>query len=89
MITEIKGSDRTLEGKIMQVLTGTKREITIMLWKEQLEKYMKRANDSMECFRRFSESDDLEHLIEDCEKLIEAAKHAKSSIEFMDYNFIK
>ena len=89
MITEIKGSDRTLEAKIMQVLTGTKREITIMQWKEQLEKYMKRANDSMECFRRFSESDDLEHLIEDCEKLIEAAKHAKSSIEFMDYNFIK
>ena len=89
MITEIKGSDLPLEAKIMQVLTGTKREITIMQWKEQLEKYMKRANDSMECFRRFSESDDLEHLIEDCEKLIEAAKHAKSSIEFMDYNFIK
>ena len=73
----------------MQVLTGTKREIAIMQWKEQLEKYMKRANDSMECFRRFSESDDLEHLIEDCEKLIEAAKHAKSSIEFMDNNLIK
>ena len=89
MITEIKGSDLPQEAKIMQVLTGTKREITIMQWKEQLEKYMKRANDSMECFRRFSESDDLEHLIEDCEKLIEAAKHAKSSIEFMDHNFIK
>ena len=73
----------------MQVLTGTKREITIMLWKEQLEKYMKRAKDSMECFRRFSESDDLEHLIEDCEERIENARHAKEAIEFMDYNFIK
>ena len=73
----------------MQVLTGTKREITIMQWKEQLEKYMKRANDSMECFRMYSESDDLEHLIEDCEKLIETARHAKESIEFMDRNFIK
>ena len=73
----------------MQVLTGTKREITIMLWKEQLEKYMKRANDSMECFRRFSESDDLEHLIEDCEKLLDAARHAKGAIEFMDNNLIK
>ena len=73
----------------MQVLTGTRKEITIMQWKEQLEKYMKRANDSMECFRRFSESDDLEHLIEDCEKLIENARHAKEAIEFMDYNFIK
>lgn len=68
----------------MEVLTGTKREITIRLWKEQLEKHMKRANESMECFRRFEEADDLAHLIEDCEKIIENAKHAKAVIEMMD-----
>lgn len=73
----------------MQILTGTKREITILEWRELIEKYMKRANDSVECFRRFSESDDLEHLIEDCEKILEYAKGAKKAIEHMDALGIK
>ncbi len=69
----------------MQVLTGTRREITVRQWREILEKYMKRANESMECFRRFHEADDLEHLIEDCEKILENAKHAKTAIEQLDF----
>lgn len=73
----------------MQIMTGTKREITVFQWKEILEKYMKRANDSMECFRRFEEADDLGHLIEDCEKILENAKQANKAIEFMDENGIK
>ena len=73
----------------MEILTGTNRQITVELWNEQLEKYVKRANDSMECFRRFKEVDDLEHLIEDCEKLAEIAKQAKQAIEYMDYNNIR
>lgn len=73
----------------MQVLKGTKREITIMEWQEQLEKYMKRANDSMECFRRYHGSDDLLHLSEDCEKLLELCNHAKETIDFMDAHGIK
>lgn len=73
----------------MEILTGTKREISIMTWMEQLEKNIKRANDSMECFRRFEEADDLEHLIEDCEKLAEIAKQAKKAIGYMDYNNIR
>lgn len=72
----------------MQVITGTRREITIREWREILEKHMKRANDSMECFRRFSEASDLEHLIEDCEKILENAKQAKKAIDYMDYNGI-
>lgn len=73
----------------MEILTGTKRRISVKLWKEQLEKNIKRLNDSMECFRRFEEADDLEHLIEDCEKLAEIAKQAKQAIEYMDRNNIK
>lgn len=73
----------------MEILTGTKRQISVKLWKEQLEKHVKRLNDSMECFRRFEEADDLEHLIEDCEKLAEIAKQAKKAIEYMDYNNIR
>ena len=46
----------------MQILKGTKREITMIEWQEQLEKYMKRANDSMECFRLYHGADDLIHL---------------------------
>lgn len=69
----------------MQLLTGTRREIAIMQWREILDKYMKRANDSMECFRRFNGADDLEHLIEDCESILENARAAKKSIEHMDY----
>ena len=73
----------------MQVLTGTKREITLMQWQEQLEKYIKRANDSMECFRRFKGTDDLIHLSEDCEKLIELCRRTKEAIDFMDTHNIE
>jgi len=73
----------------MEILTGTKRQISVKLWKEQLENHVKRLNDSMECFRRFEEADDLEHLIEDCEKLAEIAKRAKKAIEYMDNNNIR
>ena len=73
----------------MEILTGTKRQVNVKLWKEQLEKHVKRLNDSMECFRRFEAADDLEHLIEDCEKLAEIAKQAKKAIEYMDYNNIR
>jgi len=73
----------------MQTLKGSKREITIMEWQEQLEKYMKRANDSMMCFRLYRESDDLMHLSEDCQKLIELCNHTKEVIAFMDANNIK
>lgn len=73
----------------MKIMTGTRREITTSQWMEILEKHMKRANDSMECFRRFKKADDLEHLIEDCEKLLVNAKNAKKAIEFMDYHGVK
>lgn len=43
----------------------------------------------MECFRRFEEADDIEHLIEDCENILKNAKAAKKAIEHMDYYGIK
>lgn len=73
----------------MQILTGTRREITTMQWREQIEKHVNRANDSFECFRRFGDASDLEHLIEDCEKIIENARKAKEIIENMDMLGIK
>lgn len=67
----------------MQILKGSKKEIALMEWQEQLEKYMKRANDSMECFRLYHEADDLTHLKEDCEKLIVLCNNAKEAIDFI------
>lgn len=68
----------------MLILQGTKREITLKQWQEQLKKYMKRAADSMECFSRFHSSDDLTHLSEDCEKIIDLCEHTKQAIKYME-----
>lgn len=67
----------------------TKRESTLEEWKSLIKKYIKRANDSAECFYRFSEDSDLEHLIEDCETLLKIATRAKAAINFMNENNIK
>lgn len=68
----------------MEILTGTKREITIQQWQEQLDKYVKRLNDSMECFRRFHEEGDAEHIMEDAEKIAEIARNTKEVIYNMN-----
>lgn len=73
----------------MQILTGTKREITIHEWEEQIEKYMKRLNDSMECFRIFHGTNDLTHMLEDIEKLTENVTYCRKAIEYMDNLGIK
>lgn len=73
----------------MHVITGTKREVTIMEHKELLEKDVKNLNDSMECFRRFNDSDSLERLVEHCNNLIKKATSAKEAIDFMDQNNIR
>ena len=73
----------------MQVVTGTRREITIRQWEEQLEKYVKRLNDSMECFRRFHQDSDAEHIMEDAEKIAEIAKRTKTVIYNLDLMGVK
>jgi len=69
----------------MQIMTGTRRETTIFLWEEQIEKQLKRLNDSMECFRIFHEVDDLTRMLEDIEKLAHNVEHCRKSIEYMDH----
>lgn len=68
----------------MQIITGTRREITIFQWEEQIEKHMKRLNESMECFRRFHETDDLTHMLEDIENLTKNITQCRKAIEYMD-----
>lgn len=73
----------------MEILTGTKKEITIQQWQEQLEKYVKRLNDSMECFRRFHEDSDAEHIMEDAEKIAEIARNTKEIIYHMNLKGVR
>lgn len=68
----------------MQIMTGTKREITIQTWEEQIEKHMKRLNESMECFRLFHDSDDLTHMLEDIKRLTEYVTGCRKAIKHMD-----
>lgn len=73
----------------MQILTGSKRDIAILEWQEQIEKHMKRLNNSMECFRRFHEASDLEHMLEDIQELQLYVSGCKKVIERFDYMGIK
>ena len=73
----------------MQIMTGTKREITIQTWEEQIEKHMKRLNESMECFKQFHEADDLTHMLEDIEALTDSVKHCHKALSYMDLWDIK
>ena len=71
----------------MQVLTGTKREITLMQWNEKLNKAKKRLEDSKKCHELFG--DNQEWIEEDQEKVNEIEKHIAQVIDFMDRHNIK
>ena len=64
----------------MRILLGTKREINIFLWKEQLQKYIKRIDDDMKCIEKFEDEESINFLIEDCDELRKIAEHIKNSI---------
>lgn len=66
----------------MQVLTGTKREITIMLWDEQIAKAKKRLEDSKKCFELYGDNEDW--IAEDKKKLAELEQHKREAIAYMD-----
>ena len=68
----------------MQILTGTKREITLMQWNEQLVKAEKRLEDSKECYRRFGDDDSKQWIEEDQAKVDKIKQSIKEVTEFMD-----
>ena len=73
----------------MQILKGSKREIALMEWDEQLKKAEKKLADSKECYRRFSDDDSKQWVEEDEKKVAEIKQHIKEVTEFMDKNNIK
>ena len=73
----------------MQVLRGTKREITLMQWNEQLAKAEKRLDDSRECYRRFCDDDSKQWIAEDEKKVAEIKRHIEEVTKYMDNHNIK
>lgn len=71
----------------MQILRGSKREITLMQWNEQLEKAQKRLNDSKKCHELYGDHEDW--IKEDETKVKEIENHIREVIEYMDKNNIK
>ena len=68
----------------MQILTGTKREITLMEWNEVLAKAEKRLEDSKECYRRFGDDDSKQWIAEDEAKVTEIKRQIAEVTEYMD-----
>ena len=57
--------------KNMQVLRGTKREVTLMLWNEQLEKAKKRLEESKEWYEEYKDGHGKQWIEEDEKKVEE------------------
>lgn len=73
----------------MQILTGSKREITLMQWNEQLEKAKKRLEESKKCYELYGDEDSKKWIAEDQEKVNKIEQQIKEVIAFMDEHNIK
>ncbi len=71
----------------MQILTGTKREITLREWNEQLEKAEKKLADSKKCHDLFGDNE--QWIAEDEEKVNSIKMQIEKVIAFMDAHNIK
>ncbi len=73
----------------MKIITGTKKEIALAEWTETIKEHQKRLDASIKCFELFKGIDDLDRIIEDCEKIIENAKHTQQVINYIKQNNIR
>ena len=73
----------------MQILTGSKREITLMQWNEQLEKAKKRLEESKKCYELYGDEDSKRWIAEDEKKVADIEKKIKEVVEFMEEHDIK
>ena len=71
----------------MQILKGTKREITLMEWNELLEKAKKKLSDSIKCNKLYGDNENW--VEEDGNKVKEIEKQIQEVTEYMDRHNIK
>lgn len=68
----------------MQILCGTKREITLFRWREILEKAEKRLANSKKCYELYGDEDSLNWVVEDNAKVNEIKAQITEVIRRMD-----
>ncbi len=73
----------------MQILKGSKREITMIEWNERLEKANKKLEDSKECYRRFGDEDSKQWIAEDESEVAKIKQQIEKAIAYMDAHNIK
>lgn len=73
----------------MQILKGTKREITLKLWNERLEKAKKKLEDSRKCYELYKDEDSKQWIAEDEQKVTEIERQIKGVVAYMDEHNIK
>ena len=73
----------------MQILTGSKREITLMQWNEKLEKAKKSLEESKKCYELYKDEDSKQWIAEDEQKVAKIEEQIKEVIKYMDENGIK
>ena len=72
----------------MEMLKGTKREVTIMEWDEQISKAKKKLADSQKCYEIYRDADSKMWIEEDEKKVAELEKHKKDAITYMNLHGI-
>ena len=73
----------------MQVMKGTKREITLFQWGEVLAKAEKRLADSQKCFELYGDEDSKKWVEEDTAKVNEIKRQIEEVTEFMNKHGIE
>lgn len=73
----------------MQILRGTKREITLMQWNERLEKAKKRLENSKKCYELYKDEDSKQWIAEDERKVTEIEQQIKEVVAYMDAHNIR
>ena len=74
---------------IMQILKGTKREITLLEWNEVLAKAEKSLAESKKCYELYGDDDSKQWVEEDTAKVNHIKQQIKEVTDFMDKNQIK
>jgi len=72
----------------MQILKGTKRDITIMEWDEQISKAKKKLADSQKCFEIYGDAASKMWIEEDEKKVAKLEKHKNEAITYMNLHGI-
>lgn len=68
----------------------TRREQTIVEWRNQIQKRLKNVDNGFWCFTESGgDMKDIDYMIERGEELIETLKNTKKAMEYMDKNGIK